>query len=227
MATSNKIHLRLATNEDVDSIVHVMSRSFQHNAAFVDIFYPDHDTPSGHAQAIQTFQSYWQNYKSHADLVVATTTTKDSEEIIGFALWTYMSSSINLSPPTLAFSPFAKTEDDAEFAKQVWKSFVVPRRSAVLEAEKSHPGTGLWVLEYLAVDPGHQRKGAGRELVQWGLDKARKDATEAIVEGTPPGQPCYRACGFKTVIKEMEYVVEERFEGRRLPEIAFMRHPCR
>lgn len=126
MATSNPIHLRLATTSDLDNIVHVMSRSFQHNAAFVDIFYPDHDTPSGHTEAIKTFRSYWQNYKSHADLVVATT-NKDSEEIFGFGLWTYMSSSINLSPPTLASTPFAKTEDDAEFAKQVWKSFVVPR----------------------------------------------------------------------------------------------------
>ncbi|KAK4495501.1 hypothetical protein PRZ48_013833 [Zasmidium cellare] len=220
MAPSTSIHLRLATTDDLDEIVHVMSRSFKHDAAFVDVFYPGHDTPEGHAKAVKQFASYWQGYESHADLVVA---TDGSGEIVGFALWTYMSSSINLSPATLESTPFAETEDDAEFAKQVWKSFITPRRSAIFEAEKSHPGVGLWVLEYLAVDPNHQRKGAGSKLVNWGLEKARNDGMGAVVEGTPPGQPCYTACGFETVIAEMEHVVDERFRGRKLPEIAFMK----
>lgn len=227
MASLNDIHLRLGTTGDVPNITKVMSRAFGHDAPFVDVFFPDHDTPAGQAAAIQNFKAYWQTYTSGSDLVAAVIKHQDgSEEIVGFALWTFMSPSMNLSPPELESAAFAKSEEDALFAKQLWRSYVVPRRSAVLAAESLKDG-GVWVLEYLAVDPGHQGKGVGKRLVRWGLDKARKDGTFAIVEATPAGEPCYKSCGFKAVIHPMQFKVDEQFAGRRKPELAFMRNECK
>lgn len=228
MPSSSSFGLRLATSEDIPGIAKAMSRAFKHDAPFVDVFYPDHDTPEGQAAAARNIGAYWQGYKSNADLIVAIPEhSGGSDEIMGFALWTYMSSSMNLSPAELDSTPFAKSESDATFARQLWRSYIVPRRTAVLEASEIRNGDGIWVLEYLAVDPSHQRKGVGERLVGWGLDKAHADGTWAIVEATPAGQPAYKKYGFQTVIHSMQFEVDEQFDRRRLPELAFMRHDCK
>lgn len=167
MVSYSSFDTRPATSEDIPGITKAMSCAFKHHAPFVDVFYPDHDTPEGQAAAARNVSAYWQSYRSHADLIVAASgRPSGSDEIVGFALWTYMSSSMSLSPAELESTSFAKSEDDALFARQLWRSYVVPRRTAVLEAGKIRNGDGIWVLEYLAVDPGHQRHGVGERLVR-------------------------------------------------------------
>lgn len=49
------------------------------------------------------------------------------------------------------------------------------------------------------VDPCHQRKGFGRQLVNFGLEFAKRDGTCASVIASETGYLLYVSCGFKPV----------------------------
>ncbi|KAH9896248.1 acyl-CoA N-acyltransferase [Xylariomycetidae sp. FL2044] len=49
----------------------------------------------------------------------------------------------------------------------------------------------------MAVHPDHQRRGAGRLLMQWGMDVAEKMGLPVYLESTEPGYPLYQHMGFE------------------------------
>ncbi|KAF3480395.1 uncharacterized protein GIQ15_05742 [Arthroderma uncinatum] len=57
-----------------------------------------------------------------------------------------------------------------------------------------------WALSVLAVRPGYQKHGHGRELVAWGLDKAREDCIPASVLSAKGKDTFYRRCGFTELV---------------------------
>jgi GNAT superfamily N-acetyltransferase len=56
-----------------------------------------------------------------------------------------------------------------------------------------------WYLEFLIVDPSHQRKGLGRKLVRYGVDLADEDGVCASVIASEAGDGLYVSCGFEPV----------------------------
>jgi GNAT superfamily N-acetyltransferase len=56
-------------------------------------------------------------------------------------------------------------------------------------------------LRLLVVDPKHQRRGAGRMLVMWGIEEAKKLGLPAYVESSVEGHSLYLSCGFRDVDK--------------------------
>lgn len=48
----------------------------------------------------------------------------------------------------------------------------------------------------LATDPAHQGKGAARELLQWGVQRATEDGLPAYLEASDSGMVLYRKLGF-------------------------------
>jgi len=54
-------------------------------------------------------------------------------------------------------------------------------------------------LVILSVDPDHQRRGAGRMLVQWGMEQAAAEGKKVFVIATPEGKPLYEAMGFEAI----------------------------
>jgi predicted N-acetyltransferase YhbS len=83
-------------------------------------------------------------------------------------------------------------------------------------AEKKYFGHELGkkrlVLADLSADPRYHRRGAGRALMQWGLEKAREHHVPITLTSSPLGRYLYTNVGFK----ELAYVdcgvegVEER-----------------
>lgn len=53
-----------------------------------------------------------------------------------------------------------------------------------------------WYLECLAVHPEFQGRGVGKELVQWGLEKAQAEGVCASVVSTLGKEGFYTKCGF-------------------------------
>jgi GNAT superfamily N-acetyltransferase len=56
-----------------------------------------------------------------------------------------------------------------------------------------------WALTQLQTRPDWQRRGAGRALVQWGLDYAHKEGCPVFVEGATAAVEFYEKMGFKGV----------------------------
>lgn len=57
----------------------------------------------------------------------------------------------------------------------------------------------LWYLGTLAVDPTQQRRGIGRQLIEWGLQRARQEQVSAGLEASAKGIGLYESPGFRTV----------------------------
>lgn len=65
-----------------------------------------------------------------------------------------------------------------------------------------HPyGQHNLYLSILACHPSYQRRGIGRQLVRWGLEKAKLENLDMTVFGSPMGSLLYRSVGFREVGK--------------------------
>jgi GNAT superfamily N-acetyltransferase len=62
---------------------------------------------------------------------------------------------------------------------------------------------GVADLNVIAVTPEHQRKGVGKMLVTWGIEKARQDSRDIYLASMPAGRSLYLSCGFRE-LGEME-----------------------
>ena len=58
-----------------------------------------------------------------------------------------------------------------------------------------------WHALVLAVSPKYERRGVGRQLVDWGKERAREDGVPIMLEATPQGVPLYEKCGFQTILE--------------------------
>jgi GNAT superfamily N-acetyltransferase len=57
-----------------------------------------------------------------------------------------------------------------------------------------------WYLALCGVDPSYAGQGFGRELVRWGLDRAREEGVHASVVASKGNHKFYLRCGFDEVV---------------------------
>jgi GNAT superfamily N-acetyltransferase len=81
------------------------------------------------------------------------------------------------------------------------------------------------VLDLIFVDPKHQRRGAGSELVKWGADQADQMGGEAFVESTPFGRRLYEQNGFQ-VMEDITLQVPDKWAHKPAIQHLFMRRPA-
>ncbi|KAL2677334.1 hypothetical protein Neosp_011103 [[Neocosmospora] mangrovei] len=67
-------------------------------------------------------------------------------------------------------------------------------------AERFYPDE-RWRLAFISVSPNHQRRGIGRKLVQWGLDRSEEEGVAAVLEASDAGKGLYEKMGFVEVGK--------------------------
>ena len=130
--SSQAFTITSCTHADLDSCFAIISAAFQHRAPFVDVLFPNHDTPQGAEQGVIRLKS-WQDSDPNAHFIRAASSNGDT---VGFAVWTFMH-----EPPP---ADLAKVEDmeavwgklpngeaEKEFARQLWRWYVIPRSDAV------------------------------------------------------------------------------------------------
>lgn len=105
------------------------------------------------------------------------------------------SDGVDLGPD--AFPPLSKRENRA----------LDPTKRNVLEESmpySEHLWTGArannWYLSLCGTHTDYQGKGIGRELVAWGLDRARKENVHASVISSAGNDAFYLRCGFDEVV---------------------------
>ncbi|KAK4099508.1 hypothetical protein N658DRAFT_498211 [Parathielavia hyrcaniae] len=70
--------------------------------------------------------------------------------------------------------------------------------------ERHMGGRRHWYLELISTKGAVKGSGAGRRLVQWGLDKADEDGDVAYLEASPEGKGLFERFGFR-VVEKLEY----------------------
>lgn len=76
------------------------------------------------------------------------------------------------------------------------------------QQQLTHPS--YIVLNFLVIDPEHQRKGIGKLLAKEGLDRAASQGIDVCLRSTPEGRPLYLALGF-TEVREEKVIGESQY----------------
>jgi len=80
------------------------------------------------------------------------------------------------------------------------------------------------LLDSLATDPKHQRRGAASMLVQWGLDMADAIGGEAYLEATEVGRQVYQKLGF-VVLEQYTIPLPPKWAAKDQTQVLLMRRP--
>lgn len=94
--------------------------------------------------------------------------------------------------------------DDTALVTHLERSIDVDRREAVLallgQMADYHPTEPVWYLPLIGVDPAHQGRGIGSELLRAGLTQADRDGLPAYLEAsTARNRELYERHGFEVV----------------------------
>jgi ribosomal protein S18 acetylase RimI-like enzyme len=81
---------------------------------------------------------------------------------------------------------------DVELANHFFGTLVSKRRENM--GERKH-----WYLELLATRPEWHGKGAGSQLLRWGLERADEEGLEAYIEASPAGKSLYEKKGYREI----------------------------
>ncbi|KAL1873146.1 hypothetical protein Daus18300_003965 [Diaporthe australafricana] len=120
------------------------------------------------------------------------------EEAVGWAQWVDSGADLEgktsaevkdeASPPGLDTEALGRLGREGRYLEK--------RCDEYLRIERSKQS---WLLNYLAIDPKHQRKGIGRRLTQEGLDRAASRGRDVSLRASPEGRLLYLTMGFKEV----------------------------
>ncbi|KAI1757093.1 acyl-CoA N-acyltransferase [Xylaria castorea] len=115
--------------------------------------------------------------------------TEDNKQMIGFAQWNIKDGS-QPPPGPRAFGPGCNVEACEALFGGMYKLRV-----------KYYTGKKYAHLRSLQVAPEHQRRGAGRMLVMWGVEEAKRLGLPACLESSPEAHSLYLSCGFRDIDK--------------------------
>lgn len=75
------------------------------------------------------------------------------------------------------------------------------KTEAILREEIYDRWSERWAMSLLSVSPDHWRKGVGRALTMWGLERAKEEGGDMVVslEASQDGRKLYEALGFAQV----------------------------
>ncbi|KAI0448525.1 acyl-CoA N-acyltransferase [Xylaria acuta] len=116
--------------------------------------------------------------------------TEDNKQMIGFAQWNVKDGS-QPPPGSRPFGPGCNVEACEALFGGLYKLRV-----------KHYAGKKYTHLRGLQVAPEHQRRGAGRMLVMWGVEEAKRLGLPAYLESSPEGHSLYLSCGFRDIDRQ-------------------------
>ncbi|KAH8894236.1 putative GNAT family acetyltransferase [Thozetella sp. PMI_491] len=192
------IELRQAKQTDIAAIVQVGCAAFDPALdAIVRRLFPAHLQPGG--QLDEDRQAKWLTRRlagaldsPDAVLMVA----EEGTEIVGAALWVAPHAEDDKGDAGAPQPPRVPPPNmDREAAGELRG---VLTRSAVA-ALGDGGSDNAWELDFLAVDPKQQRRGIGKSLVTWGMEKAKQASKDCYLVATSDGLPLYLAVGFEGI----------------------------
>ncbi|KAL6856419.1 acyl-CoA N-acyltransferase [Trichoderma novae-zelandiae] len=200
--------LRNARYSELPEIAHVMAQAFWDDNLFGDLIHPHRKEYPDDVDLYwlrRARVSFWNN---RWRFIVAVDRDETGHEIIvGIAQWARLGEG-GEGLEGWHWDPRHLLKPLSSLAMTIHAWLWPNRASDVMTediVERSYPyfstlWTGKraesWLLDVLAVRPDAQRKGVGRRLVQWGLEKAKSDSVCASVISAFGKEEFYSKCGF-------------------------------
>ncbi|KAF2849725.1 hypothetical protein T440DRAFT_355844, partial [Plenodomus tracheiphilus IPT5] len=196
--------VRLATPADEPSLAALCTSAFFDEALFGNTIHPyRHQYPDD----VQIFwhESIRKYFATPGNVVLAATRTNgNGEEVVtGVAVWERQGTDqgakrvkeewVDYGP----FPPLSTTTNRAlDPAKRNVLDASMPFSAHLWSGERANN----WYLSLCGIHPDYQGKGVGRELVAWGLEKARQEGVHASVIASEGNDTFYLRCGFDEVV---------------------------
>lgn len=136
MEPAGKVRVAVLSDEDIPICFQVVSQSFGHDLPFVDIYFPNHDTPQGQVQGSKRLTT-WKRTKNSTFLkAVVSSDTKDAHEdpperIIGIGIWTLTKTAPPAELEKAENIEAWPDEDDRDYMARLWRDYVIPRSQAI------------------------------------------------------------------------------------------------
>ncbi|EGR50411.1 uncharacterized protein TRIREDRAFT_58989 [Trichoderma reesei QM6a] len=176
------IILRKATEQDIPLIAALASKAFHPASDWITRqIFPLHlqppTVPDGEAALPWRLSRKTASLRGPNTASIVAIDTALNDQIVGFALWDL---------------PVGEEETEAEMVTPAEAE--LPADVTDLKAYAQ-----LQNLDFIGVDPNHQRRGIGRALLSWGIEQATKAGRDCYLMATPQGRPLYEDAGFEVV----------------------------
>lgn len=203
------LQLRHATPADVPAIARIGVAAFDPSTdVMMRNLFPAHLQPADDPTGPQYGWRVWRKTAKLDDkdcvimVVVDDTTTGPEDNIVGFSLWDGPASgepepkkeSVPASKDP-GFLAATRAAADPEAGALIHE--VVDGGARAVFGERGY--RDAWYLSFLAVHPRHHRRGIGKTLLEWGVEKAAAEKRDCFLVATPAGMPLYLAHGFEQV----------------------------
>ncbi|KAK2601384.1 hypothetical protein N8I77_010839 [Diaporthe amygdali] len=221
---SRPIHVRYARQDELPAMAQLSITAFRQSGREVNAaLFPEHlRVNPGDADEIEfsvknmarTFDNKSRHYVVAVD---------EQDTIMGWAEWT------SGDEPVVEMTPEEREKKRAEGISRLPRSFDLQAAErlgreadelskSLKEALGEEHYQNSWSLNSVAVDPAHQRKGVGKLLTGWGLERAAEENKAVHFLSSPSGAQLYRAMGFEEVgsgniLGSVEYAFIKRASG--------------
>lgn len=198
------MHLRIANTSDEPAIAEICARAFFDEDLFGRVIHPYR---AEYPKDVQIFwhewiRSDWSDPRNEI-LVAVTADETHGETIVGAAIWQRQGDDAgaqnvmsNWTDPG-SWPPLLSANDRA----------LDPSKRRILQESASYTkhywagdNASNWYLSLCFVDPNSKGRGAGRLLVEWGLNRAGNEGVGASVIASEGSDGFYLKCGFDEVV---------------------------
>ncbi|RBA14175.1 hypothetical protein FPRO05_02967 [Fusarium proliferatum] len=198
-AEAMTIRLIEASEEHLPAIARIATSAFHPNTdALSRRLFPPHlqpiDLPDGEAAYDWRFArkaSSLASPESHLAVAIDDEKVHD-DQVVGFSLW-------DAPPATGGDSGPSKEIRCTALDKEAYNEMKKTVNQDAVDTFGEQGIAGVWHLDYIGVSPGNQRRGIGKMLLQWGLNRAAEEGRDCYLVATEAGRPLYVAAGFEDI----------------------------
>ncbi|KAI0158009.1 acyl-CoA N-acyltransferase [Hypoxylon sp. FL1284] len=183
--------IRKATPSDIPAILDAYFDAFGEHPINLRVFHPP-SSPSVQKFWLESLSEALQDPNVHF-CVITDSASPEPERVLAFSKWFQPQTSAS-APPTSSLTGSRSWPEGADvaFAEHVFG--LMDRKRREMMSGRPH-----WYLEMLGVRKELQRRGAGSQLLRWGLDRADETGDEAYLTASPAGTGLYLKNGFELV----------------------------
>lgn len=200
------LKLELATEKDADSIGDVHMAAFATNPNLLKHFPTPASKIGLHACVARKAT---EDMRDPHTVVLVVKDTDLGDKVISYGKWSLPSSSSETE------APWIWPEETRVDIVDSWTELVEGTKEDLL-GDKPHYG-----LSYTATHPLHQRRGASKMMVQWGVDRAKEENLPIYLESTEEASHMYEKLGFKC-LRKFSFTFED---GSSYGESVYMLQP--